>query len=234
MTIPNPIVEFIDGIYVVRDDLIPGGTKRSFADQLIYPHAEVVYSSPVYGGAQIAIAHAAREQGARATIFCAKRKKPHPRTIEAFNAGAKIVQIPSGYLSNVKAKATNYCKQTGAYMLPFGLETETAFSAIASRAKLIQQEIGDIDQVWSVGGSGVLCRGLQRGIIAKSFHVVQIGRQLKPTDVKAAKIYVHPLDFSVDAKIKPPFPSCSNYDAKAWEFVKRYATGRTLFWNVMR
>jgi hypothetical protein len=232
--IAQPIVENNDGVLVVRDDFIPGGTKRSFTDQLLLGHNEVVYASPVYGGAQIAIAHAAREAGIQSTIFCAKRNKPHPRTVEAHRAGAKIVQIPTGYLTNVRAKAKAYCEQTGAHMLPFGLETETAFSAIAARAKVAQEQAGEIDQVWCVGGSGVLCRGLQRGIIAKSFHVVQIGRKLKPTDIGKAKVYIHSLDFAQDAKIKPPFPSCSNYDAKAWEFVKRYATGRVLFWNVMK
>lgn len=232
--IPAPVVEQIDGILVVRDDFIPGGTKRSFADQLIAGRREVVYASPVYGGAQIAISHAARELGTQATIFCAKRNHPHPRTLEAHSAGAKIVQIPHGYLSNVKAKARAYCEQTGARLLPFGLETQTAFEAIAARAKAAQAQTGEIDQVWCVGGSGVLCRGLQRGIIAKSFHVVQIGRELKAADVGSAKVYEHPLDFAKDAKIKPPFPSCSNYDAKAWEYVKLCGKGRVLFWNVMK
>ena len=30
----------------------------------------------------------------------------------------------------------------------------------------------------------------------------------------------------------PPFPSCSNYDATAWRFVKAYARQGALFWNV--
>lgn len=234
MAIPDPVVQLIDNIYVVRDDFIPGGTKRCFADKLICGHREVVYASPAYGGAQIAIAHAAAELKVQATIFCAKRNNPHPRTVEAFKAGAKIVQVPNGYLSNVKAKAKAYCDKTGATLLPFGLETNAAFDAIAQRARIAQQQIGPIDEVWSVAGSGVLTRGLQLGLQASSFHAVQIGRNLKPKDVKAAKIYVHSLDFSQDAKLTPPFPSCSNYDAKAWELIKRYAKGRVLFWNVMK
>lgn len=232
--IAPPVVEQIDGVYVVRDDLIAGGTKRSFADQLIRGHAEVVYASPVYGGAQIAIAHAAKENGVLATIFCAKRNNPHPRTLEAHKAGAKVVQVPHGYLSNIKAKARLYCERTGAFMLPFGLETETAFEAIAQRARLVQEQVGEIDEVWCVGGSGVLSRGLQRGLDAGSFNVVQIGRKLAPKDVGRARVHEHPLDFSQDARVKPPFPSCSNYDAKGWEYVKRLGRGRVLFWNVMR
>jgi cysteine synthase len=151
-----PVIEKIEGVYVVRDDFIPGGTKRCFADSLIKGHAEVVYASPVYGGAQIAIAHAARENGVMATIFCAKRKQPHPRTLEAHRAGAKIVQVPCGYLSNVTAKARQYCERTGAFMLPFGLDSDIAIKAISDRASKAQELVGDVDQVWCVGGSGVL------------------------------------------------------------------------------
>jgi hypothetical protein len=123
---------------------------------------------------------------------------------------------------------------TGAAMLPFGLDDPIALSAIAAAAETVQAAVGDIDQVWCVGGSGVLCRGLQRGIKANSFHVVQVGRELKPEDIGAARVYKHPLDFAKDAKINPPFPSCSNYDAKVWGVLKANARGKKiLFWNVM-
>jgi len=85
----EPVIKEHQGVIVVRDDFIPGGSKRRFVDRLFGNAAEVVYASPVYGGAQIAIAHAAREAGIKSTIFCAKRGNPHPRTIEAKKAGAK-------------------------------------------------------------------------------------------------------------------------------------------------
>lgn len=234
--IPDPVITKHAGIYVVRDDLIPGGTKRCFADQLIKGHDEVVYASPVYGGAQIAIAHAAKALGVKATIFCAKRKQPHPRTMEAYTAGAKIVQIPNGYLSNVKAKARSYCQQTGASLLPFGLESPVAFDAIARRAAKAQQLLDQkIDTLWAVAGSGVLIRGLQCGIDAFTFVAVQIGRSLKPQDVGSANVIIHPQSFEDNATLPPPFPSCSNYDAKAWEHITAaHAKGVTLFWNVMK
>jgi cysteine synthase len=113
----EPIIKEHDGILVVRDDYIPGGTKRRFSDQLIKGYREVVYTSPVYGGAQIALAHAGKEVGVKVTIFCAKRKTPHARTLEAKRAGATIIQVPYGYLSNVISKAKAYCSDTGAHLL---------------------------------------------------------------------------------------------------------------------
>jgi len=230
----DPIVKEHDGVIVVRDDFIVGGTKRRFVDRLFDNASEVVYASPVYGGAQIAIAHAAAEAGIKSTIFCAERKTLHSRTIEAQKAGSKIITVNPGYLSNIKAKARKYCDVTGALLLPFGLESPIAFDEIAIAATRVQSIVGAIEEVWCVGGSGILCRGLQQGFMGvKSFNVVQVGRDLPPSNAKRAKIHRYPLDFSRDAKISPPFPSCSNYDAKAWEFIPKNSQAKVLFWNVM-
>jgi hypothetical protein len=233
--IADPVVEQQTAdVFVVRDDLIFGGTKRCFADQLIGGNDEVVYASPAYGGAQIAIACSARELGVLATIFVAKRKTLHPRTAEALNAGAKIVQVPTGYLTNVQSKARKYCELTGATLLPFGLETELAFNAIADRARTVAQIVGPLDEVWAASGSGVLIRGLQGGLNANRFVAVQIGKRLEPRDVGRATVKVYPVAFEKDSLRKPPFPSCSNYDAKAWDLFDQFGKGRRLFWNVAR
>lgn len=231
---PPVVEERQPGVFVVRDDLVVGGTKRCYADALICGHREVVYASPAYGGAQIAIAHAAREQGSQATIFVAKRKAPHPRTLEAKAAGAKIVQVPTGYLTNVQAKARAYCEATGATLLPFGLETPAAFEAIAARARQAAAAVGQLDEVWSVAGSGVLTRGLQAGISAARYFCVRVGRELRPQDVGRAAVIDSGQPFEDNAKRPPPFPSCSNYDAKGWWPFMSRGSGRRLFWNVAR
>lgn len=233
--IPEPTVDRLrEDVFVVRDDLVVGGTKRCFVDRLIAGHREVVYASPAYGGAQIAIAHAASELGVLATIFVAKRKQPHARTLEAKRAGAKVVQVPSGYLSNVQAKAKAYCLASGACLLPFGLETPAAFDAIAARASHVASIVGPLDEVWSVAGSGVLTRGLQRGLDSARFFVVQVGRSLSRAEAGQAAVLKCSQPFEEDAKTPPPFPSCSNYDAKGWEPFVRLGQGRRLFWNVSR
>lgn len=230
MTIPNPVVQSLAGDrWVVRDDLVPGGTKRCYVDHLFSAGEEYVYASPVYGGAQIAIAHAAQ---ARATIFVAKRSDLHSRTRDAYNAGAKIVQVPHGYLNNVQAKARAYCNLYGAILLPFGMNTPDAVDRIAARARAVVAAHGQFDEVWCAAGSGVLCRGLQAAFTG-NVHVVQVGRKLGAEDVGRAFVHVAPMSFDREARVIPPFPSCSNYDAKVWEFFARLARGRALFWNVL-
>jgi hypothetical protein len=105
----TPIVVEHDGVLVVRDDLFPGGTKARFLGLLFNGAEEVVYASPAEGGAQGALATVARNLGKRATIFVARRAKPHARTLQVAKLGAKIVHVAPGYLSVVQARAREYC-----------------------------------------------------------------------------------------------------------------------------
>jgi len=224
--LPSPVVEDRDGLLVVRDDLLPGGTKRRVLDGLLNCADEFVYASPACGYAQVALAYAATANGKRATIFTARRNAPHARTAEARAAGAKIVMVPFGYLSNVTARARLYAAQTGAAYLPFGFDTAEvaeALVAVAAGLGVMPRE------VWTVAGSGTLSRALQRAWPAAAFYAVRIG---KAPDIGRAALRVAPEPFERDARERPPFPSCGNYDAKAWRFIVRQASPGALFWNV--
>jgi len=212
-----------DGIIVVRDDRLPGGTKRRVLPCLIKDQKqEYVYASPVYGYAQIALAHSAKH----ATIFCAERKTNHPRTLEAKAAGAKIVEVPCGYMSVVRARAKAYCAEHGAVLLPFGLDVPEFIDALAAEASKINYKPRE---VWTVAGSGVLSRALQAAWPKAKFFAVRVGAE---PDAGRATVLQAPEKFENDAKMPPPFPSCSNYDAKAWRFVRASAKPGALFWNV--
>lgn len=225
---PEPVVENHDGIWVVRDDLLPGGTKARYLYRLFKQYDEIVYASPAYGGAQLALAYCARLTGKRATIFVAKRRQPHARTIEAARAGAQVYQIPNGYLNVVQSRAKRYAADRGAFYLPFGADLHSAVEDIAAATAGIT---GDYDEVWCAAGSGVLVRGLQQGLRAARFYAVQIGRDV--TQIGAATVVKHPLKFEQECRIHAPFPSCPNYDRKAWEMCRNQSGGRVLFWNVM-
>ncbi len=226
----TPIVREHDGVLVVRDDLFPGGTKARFLDIVFEGVNEVVYASPAEGGAQTALATVAQRLGKRATIFVARRSKPHPRTLEAARLGAKVVAVEPGYLSVVQARAREYCAQTGARLMPFGADMPEAVTAIAAAARATGIEP---DEVWCASGSGVLARGLALAWPNARRHSVQVGRALTPTEVAGATIHESHLPFGREAKSKPPFPSDPHYEAKAWEqCAARKGPGRVLFWNV--
>lgn len=209
----------------MRDDRIPGGTKRRAIDPLLIGAEEIVYASPAAGYAQVAVAHAARAHGLRATVFTAARKQLHQRTLEAQEQGASVIAVPHGYLSNVSAKARAYCEATGARLLPFGLDTPEALAAIAAAAR----ELPAPSEVWAAAGSGTLVRALQIAWPEAEFHAVQVGKV--PT-IGRARLWVAPERFEQDARQPPPFSSCSNYDAKVWQFLAEHGSPGALMWNV--
>lgn len=228
--VPAPIIVEHDGMLVVRDDLLPGGTKARFMAMLFDGAREAVYASPAEGGAQTALAHVARRLGKRATIFVAARRRMHDRTLEASRLGAKVVPVAPGYLSVVQSRAREYCSRTGARLVPFGVDMPEAIDAIAAAARATGIEP---DEIWCAAGSGVLARGLAKAWPSARRHVVQIGRELSPSDVAGARIHIHPLAFGQTARTAPPFPSDPHYDAKAWEIAKaRRGAGLVVFWNV--
>lgn len=224
--LPAPVLEQRGGLTVVRDDLVPGGTKRRALPAILPPAAEYVYASPAYGYAQVALAYVCRDLGTQATVFTAKRALLHPRTREAQQAGARIVLVPTGYLSNVQAKARAYAARVGACHLPFGFDTPAMRDALATVARAVPVAPSE---VWVVAGSGTLCRALQAAWPQVPCYAVQVGRV---PQVGTARLYVAPEPFERDAKVPPPFPSCSNFDAKAWRFVAEHARSGALFWNV--
>lgn len=224
--IPDPIIEEIEGMLIVRDDLVPGGTKVRAIEALIDGHDEYVYASPASGYAQIALAIGCAAAGKRATVFTARRTVLHKRTAQAKEAGAKIVQVPCGYLSNVQAKARDYAELLGACLLPFGFDSAEIREALADVARRMPVQP---KEVWTVAGSGTLSRALQAAWPAARFNAVRIGRR---PDAGRARLFTAPEPFDKDALRPPPFPSCSNYDAKAWQFIKQHAKAGSLFWNV--
>lgn len=231
---PEIVLERVEHLQVVRDDLMPGGTKaRAISVLFDMEHREYVYASPVQGYAQVALAHAAKAAGCYAHVFCAERKVTHARTLEAASLGAIIHELRPGYLSQVQAAARAFVQDTPeAKLLPFGLDDEQFIEALADVGRKVARRLFvPPPQVWTVAGSGVLSRALQRVWPESEFHAIQIGHA---PNVGRAILHRAPERFEEDAKLPPPFPSCSNYDAKAWRFLKKLALPDSLFWNVAK
>jgi hypothetical protein len=228
--LPIPKIFVYQGVFVVRDDFIQGGTKARFLPALFKEVDELVYASPAEGGAQTALATVARLLGKRVTIFVAARATPHARTLVAADLGASIRTVKPGYLSVVQARARDYADRMRARLVPFGADVPGAVEAITEAAIALQVQP---DEVWCAAGSGVLARGLGAAWRMSRLHVVQVGRTLSATATGKATVHIYPAAFGREARIKPPFPSDPHYDAKAWELcLARKGSGRVLFWNV--
>ena len=233
-SMPPPVIETHEGIQVVRDDLLGGGSKMRFADYLIKSNEEIeewVYgSSPATGYAQISLAALCRRYGKKAVVFMADRAwdKLHDYQIRALSEGADMKFVPNGMLSVTEKRARDYVQENPhtRRLLPIGFDHPTVIASIIRVARNM-----DIypKEVWTVGSSGTLTRGLQQAWPDASFHCVTVGHK---GDYGRAKIYKCKIPFNKPTKIKPPFPSAITYDAKAWSYIKDHASKGALFWNV--
>ncbi len=233
-TTNNITLEYHNDILVLRDDLLPGGTKSILMDHILDPsYNEYVYASPVYGAFQIALSIWCKLNNKKATIICAKRTKLHPNTIKCIREGANIIQVESGYLNVVNKRAKDYSERVGAKKLDFGAKTELAKEIISNRMKSIIEIIGrEPKEIWCPIGSGTLVESILKATEKSKVIGVQVGAEYHNSD-KRLLVIKHSLPFDKPSKSKAPFPSIANYDLKAWELcLKHHKTDDVLFWNV--
>lgn len=235
---PDPVIEIHEGIYVVRDDLLEGGSKTRFADKLIRdtPVNEFVYGgSNKVGWGNISMAWLCKKYNKKAVSFWAKRKELTKHQQKYVDLGGIIEWVNMGMLTVTKARARDYTMKDpqNRMNVPIGLEHDTVFGAIIKVARNLPIKP---DVVWSVGSSGTLTRGLQMAWPDSEFHCVQTGHAMDQHEAGNAKI--HSVKYKFDKPVRdeerPPFPSASEYDAKVWKpMLENYdKTKINLFWNV--
>jgi Pyridoxal-phosphate dependent enzyme len=224
-----------NGITVLRDDLLEGGTKSRFLAQLMDPEARgYVYATPAFGGFQIALAATAKALGKKASIFVAKRKNRHPNTLKAKELGADITDVDYGYLTTVQSRARAHAAKYGFQYLEWGANYPKAIASIAEVMREITKELGEEpDEIWCTIGSGVLMRGILQGTDTALIQGVQVGKEYTTTHDRV-RIHTYHKPFQDESKAFCPFPSSANYDRKAWEYALQKKTGKNvLFWNVL-
>lgn len=233
---PAVLEKYAPNITVVRDDLLSeGGSKLRFLPFLVAGAREIVFGGPFCGGAPLALAVLGRETGQRITLFFAKRAKLHWRQQRAQALGAKLQFVSPGYMTVVQARSRAYAAQAGALFLPLGFDVPAAEGPFIASMEAVRRRTGDPDEVWCCAGSGMLARCLGRAFPSSAVRAVAVGlasrheAQHMPANVSLVEAGY---PFERETKAACPFPSCGNYDRKAWEIAQRQAKGRALFWNV--
>lgn len=227
----NIVIRKYFGINVVRDDLLPGGTKSVLMPEIIDPGKTYVYASPVFGGFQIALAAYC---GQRAVIFCAKRGKKHENTLEVLKYGGKVVEVPNGFLSVVEARAREYAEKTGAVKLDFGAKNPTNIGIIRDRVKQAIQVLGsEPEEIWCAIGSGTLVSAILEATTTARIKGVEVGQKCGIKHERL-QVIVYPKSFDKPSAFDAPFKSMKNYDLKAFEYCVKYKKSKNvLFWNVL-
>ena len=239
---PDPVLVMYDGIAVVRDDILPAGSKIRAVDYMIghapeYQHVKewVFGCCPATGYAQISLPYVCNRYGKKTILFMAKRKPEnyHEYQKRGMKLGAEYKWVNMGMLTVTKKRAQEYYEDNKAEreVLPIGLEHP---SVIASFIKVARSINYVPKEVWSVGSSGTLNRSLQLAWPDAEVNVVSVGHKMSDREIGRAKYWRSELSFDkpVSKNDSPPFPSAPTYDAKAWKFVRENASHGALFWNV--
>lgn len=238
---PKPVIEQHEGFNVVRDDLLVYGSKIRFIDYLIghdERHKDV--KEWVFGGANkigygpIALTKVCKDHGKEAVFFMAERAEPTEQQQMVLDLGGKIKWVKMGMLNVTLSHARKYYEEDmeSRRLLPLGLEDPMVLASIIKVARDTVKI--DFPEIWTVGSSGTLSRGLQLAFPEKPVNIVQTGHTMTPREIGRAKLYVSPYKFDKAIKTKeaPPYPASVFYDAKVWPFVKQYGKPGALVWNV--
>lgn len=237
---PDPIIINYDGIDVVRDDLLNYGSKIRFVDKFIREstESEIVFGCcPATGYAQISLPAIAKKYNKKVVLFMAKRNPEnyHEYQKRGMELGAIYEWVNMGMLSVTKSRAKKYVAENPEDRIefPIGLEHPSVVASIIKVARTALSA-NPPSEIWSVGSSGTLNRGLQLAFPEIPVSVVSVGHKMNEREIGRATYYRS--DYQFDKAIKqeemPPFPSAPTYDAKAWKFVKEHAKEGALFWNV--
>lgn len=233
---PQVIIQRYENYNVVRDDLLPGGTKQRGLYHFIGEAMKKGYKSFVYGGpaqgvAQAGLGIAAKILGVEAHMFYSGRRSILSKFAEDVGVNMHPVE---GTLVMCKKEAENFvAKDPKRLLLPFGLDEDEFKKSLIRALKQSMPPI-KIKHMWVVGGTGVLLNCLYHILPETYFHVIQVGRPLVSGmfEPSRTQLFVHPKKFNEVTDYMPPYKSIDNYDAKVWYFVKKYGRPDDFIWNV--
>ena len=130
--------------------------------------------------------------------------------------GAIYKWVNMGMLTVTQSRARKYVEENPKEreLFPLGLEHPTVIGSII---KVARQSLMDVEfsELWSVGSSGTLNRGLQLAFPDKDVNVVSVGHKMTEREIGRAKYYrsEYKFDQPVTDDDMPPFPSVPTYDA---------------------
>ena len=239
-------------INVIRDDLIPAGSKQRAMIPYFQTskYKEFVYVSPYTGAAQISLAYSARVTNKKATIFMYKKRPQNPLTKKALKLAENnkkhlnIIEINNGSMKYLEKLANKYVerikKEKGEdYITKIGLgfsDEEYKNIFVKKLKEAVPKSLKDKppNRIWVPSGSSIILNALYKVFPASYFLAVRTGKTIWPDmyNQNNTKLYETTEFFYDRAKIQPPYPTTSAYDAKAWKFVLEDGEDGDYIWNI--
>lgn len=252
---PRPVLTKLGDVRVVRDDLLPGGTKQRasvpfIGDMINLGYNHFVYASPFAGFAQVALAYSCSMLGVKCTIVCERdhrfeNRQLHPFSKLAESYGARIILVNNLREAEDLAMSIGF-HQYNTFKIPLGFnckEFRDHLTTVIQKAfRQIENDSGIVKRLWIPVGSGTLMKTFLDALPERvNFHCVDV-RVLSQSDTRIQQIKCHsrveyfeaPMSFHTEATDLPDIPSNTFYDAKLWSFVKSQGTLGDVWWNVAR
>jgi hypothetical protein len=221
VAISPPIVESFENLFVLRDDLLSGGTKRRGLDILLGSLAaeNTFYAGTTMGHGALALAHACTDHGKTAHIYvCGENDHPMIQKLRA--AGAHLHLQPPMPITDLYDVAKVAAKSETVF--PPGFDMPEFEEAIAQ--SLREFNAAPYPEIWTVSVTGTLTGALKRAFPDKIFKTVSVVKS-------GAGDFQAPEKYHQAAKTPPPYPACPYTDAKIWQFAREQAAPGALLWN---
>jgi hypothetical protein len=224
-----------EGFTIVDDGTFQYGSKAKMADFMISQVKEdtLIYVAPRTGYAPYSLTYLAKKYNKKLVLFMPASKEASEHQLRVIEDGATPIFLKTPAMPTINGWAKDFAKQIGAKYLPFGLKHE---QVVAGGVRIFHDAFKDkiIPNMWTVFSTGVLSRTLQIALPNTNFNAVAVARNVQPGELGRAKFYTHHKDFLKEAEINPPFDCIKTYDAKGWEYMKKYGHLKDWFWNVAR
>jgi hypothetical protein len=228
-------VKQIEGFNVIDDGEFEFGTKAKMADFFISQVKEesLVYVAPRTGYAPFSLCYLAKKYNKKLYLIVPASKEASEHQLTAIEYGGIpiFLRIPAMPTANIWAK--QFAEKIAAKYLPFGLKHELVVAG-GVRVFYDNHKDSNINEMWTVFSTGVLSRTLQIALPKTEFNAVAVARNAQEGELGRAKFYTYDKPFLKDARIDAPFDCIKTYDAKGWEFTKKYGNEGDWFWNVAR
>lgn len=252
----TPLLVGERGLYVAREDLLPGGTKqRAIIPFLIerssYGAREFVYAGPFCGFAQIALAVSCHALRLKARLFCEADPVTggaHAYSKLAQDWGAEISLHSSLAQAELAARTYASKRDERCYHIPLGFAhpryLELLGRELSGQLLEMESQLGTTPRrLWLPIGSGTLARAFASSLNPRRWSLVCVDvRVLPPEDARirhwemAPEVEFKrvPERFAEPAVELPQLPSNLHYDAKLWRHFASEGRDGDVWWNVAR
>lgn len=239
---PPIVYDKVDQYTVIRDDLVPGGSKTRaaypFLVQILSERPEIkkiIYVGAANGFAQVALAYTLKLMKSEILliIYLQKRFENIQKLALSYYKNIEFILIEDTMWA--LREDANKRMDNETYMVPFGFHDIDFESILFDNLKKHLNNSVAPRRLWIVAGSGTMLNILMKILPQTYFLAVQVGRKINMDDVydkSRITLYVSTYKLYKDFKGRVPYPTVQSYDAKIWEFIKIHGCPGDYIWNV--